>query len=50
MRHDKIQKNSIGREGVIKNIIEKLVRWLVKKYLPGIHVSRNPVRKQTREE
>ena len=29
----------------MKKIIEKLVRFLVKKCLPDMHISRNPVRK-----
>jgi len=27
-------------------LIEKLVRWLIEKFLDGYHLSRNPVRKK----
>ena len=28
---------------------EKLIRWLIAKLLPGHHLSKNPVRKQRKE-
>lgn len=28
--------------------MEKLVRWLIKKFLPGMHLGKNPVRKGTK--
>ena len=30
--------------------MEKLIKWLVEKYLPGFHLSKNPVRKEKKSE